>query len=134
MRAWLRPTRRAWGQALRGRRGRSAAVADTRPSLYPPGNDADNMFLLSDAEGAARFNCVPLGKAASAAGCRSVLGYENRMSPKRRLLAVVSRCGRSETLCNKLSCVLDHRLLAVSSVIRELFRAEHELATETRLR
>ena len=63
-----------------------------------------------------------------------MLSYKYRMPTKRRLLAVVSRYGGSQSLGNEPACVLDNRLLAIKGVIRKLFRAESELATESRPR
>ena len=64
------------------------------------------------------FYLPPFLQAASAAGRRRVLSHEDRMPLHRRLLSVVGRLGRSQSLANEILGMMPYGL---SAFLREVF-------------
>ncbi len=75
---------------------------------------------------------MPFVQALPAAGCRCVLGNENRMSPHRRLFAVVGDLCRGQSFGDKVFGVFADNRRSFLPYIQYFGRPQPETATKIR--
>jgi len=88
--------------------------------LQPALEHRDDIDLLIHAQCPTRFNAVPFREAAATAARRCMLGHEYGVAMEWRLLAVIHRQWRRQTLGDEVPCMLQHRRHALFLQICEL--------------
>lgn len=101
-------------------------------ALDPCHQHLHDILLFRGAQGAARRDTVPFGKASPAAAARGVLGDEDRMSPHRGLVSVIVRKGRGQACADKLLGMVSDGRKPLSFDVAALRGPKPETAPEVR--
>lgn len=107
--------------------------APTHFIMQPPFKDSDHISFFIRAESAALRNPMPFFQATAAAASGCMLRYKNRVTPERRLLAVIFRLSRRQAFCNKVPGMNDNRGQSLAMQINKILALEMEFAAESRL-